>query len=89
MDATGIKLGVPDAAKIGALRTTNRGKNIQPNKIYNIMFSNPGFHVGLGQKVSVVIGDFKAEHMTVKGIRENLSVKKIDRDPVPIVKIEK
>lgn len=73
-DATGVKMAVPSAAKIGALRTTNRGHNIQANKIYNIMFANPAFHVKPGEKVSVVVGDFKAEHMTVRGVRDNLSV---------------
>jgi hypothetical protein len=75
-EATGVKMAVPNAAKIGALRTTNRGHNIQANKIYNIMFANPAFHVKPGQKVSVVVGDFKAEHMTVRGVRDNLSISK-------------
>jgi hypothetical protein len=60
-----VKLAVPSGAKVGALRTTNRGRNIKPDKIYTIMFANPGFHVKPGQKVSVVIGDFKVEHLTV------------------------
>lgn len=64
-ELTGVKLGVPSAAKVGSLRTTNRGANIKPDKIYTILFSNPGFHVKPGQKVSVVIGDFRAEHLTV------------------------
>ncbi len=64
-EETGVKLAVPTAAKVGALRTTNRGKNIKPDKIYAIMFSNPGAQVKPGQKVSVVIGDFKVEHLTV------------------------
>ena len=62
---SGVKLAVPSAAKVGALRTTNRGHNVKPGKIYNIMFANPGFHVKPGQKVSVVIGDFKVEHLIV------------------------
>ena len=74
-EVTGVKMAVPSAAKVGALRTTQRGPNIQPNKIYNIMFANPAFHVKPGEKVSVVVGDFKAEHLTVRGARENLSVR--------------
>ncbi len=65
-ERSGVKLAVPTAAKVGALRTTNRGHNIKPGKIYNIMFANPGFHVKPEQRVSVVIGDFKVEHLTVK-----------------------
>lgn len=66
-EASGVRLGVPSAAKVGALRTTNRGHNIKPGKIYTIMFANPGFHVRPGQKVSVVAGDFRIEHLTVRG----------------------
>ncbi len=73
-ESTGVKLAVPTAAKIGALRTTNRGHNVKAGKIYNIMFSNSGFQVQPGQKVSVVSGDFRAEHLTVRGAREYLSV---------------
>jgi hypothetical protein len=75
-EASGVKLAVPTAAKVGALRTTNRGHNIQAGKIYNIMFSNPGFHVQLGQKVTVAAGDFKVEHLTVRGARANLRIDK-------------
>jgi hypothetical protein len=64
-EKTGAKLGVPTAAKVGALRTTNRGGNIKAGKIYAIMFSNLGAQVKPGQKVSVVIGDFKVEHLRV------------------------
>jgi hypothetical protein len=64
-EKSGVKLAVPSAAKVGALRTTNRGHNVKSGKIYNIMFANPGYHVKQGQKVSIVIGDFKVEHLTV------------------------
>ncbi len=73
-ESTGVKLAVPTAAKIGALRTTNRGHNVKVGKIYNIMFSNPGFQVKPGQKVSVVSGDFRVEHLTVRGASEYLSI---------------
>jgi len=64
-EQSGVKLGVPTAAKVGALRTTNRQGNIKNGKIYNIMFSNPGAQVKPGQKVAVVAGEFKVEHLTV------------------------
>lgn len=66
-EETGVKLAVPTAAKVGALRTTNRQGNIKNGKIYNIMFSNPGSKVKPGQKVAVVAGEFKVEHLTVRG----------------------
>ena len=66
-EQTGVKLAVPSAAKVGALRTTNRQGNIKNGKIYNIMFSNPGSQIKPGQKVAVVAGDFRVEHLTVRG----------------------
>lgn len=61
-----VKLPVPMAAKVGALRPTNRGKNIKPDKNYYMIFGNPDSYLKPGQKVSVVIGDFRAEHLTVQ-----------------------
>ena len=59
------KLPIPMAAKVGAFRATNRGNNIKPNTKYYMVFGNPDAHVKSGDKVTMVIGDFKAEHMTV------------------------
>ena len=64
-EKSNIKLPVPMAAKIGAFRPTNRGKNIKADKIYYMLFGNPDRHVKTGEKVSVVIGDFKVEHLVV------------------------
>lgn len=65
VEKSNAKLPVPMAAKVGAFRPTNRGKNIKPNKIYYMVFGNPDAHVKSGEKVTLVIGDFKAEHLTV------------------------
>ncbi|MGD2083167.1 MAG: hypothetical protein PVF91_09385 [Chromatiales bacterium] len=65
-DGTSIRLPVPMAAKVGAFRPTNRGANIKGDKTYYMLFANPDNYVRLGQKVSVVIGDFRAEHLTVQ-----------------------
>jgi hypothetical protein len=65
-EGTNVKLPVPVGEKVGAFRTTNRGKNIQSGKDYYMMFANPDSYVRPGQRVSVVIGDFRAEHMTLR-----------------------
>jgi len=59
---SGSKLGVPSSPKVGSLRQKTR----QPiaGKIYFILFGNPGV-VKPGGKVTVVIGDFKAENLIV------------------------
>jgi len=65
-DKSDIKLPVPMAPKVGAFRPTNRGKNIKADKTYYMVFANPDSYVKPGEKVSVVIGDFRAENLTVK-----------------------
>lgn len=60
-----IKLPVPEAAKVGAFRPTNRGRNIHSDKSYYIIFANPDNYVKAGETVSVVIGDFRVENLTV------------------------
>ena len=64
-ERSNIKLPVPMAAKVGAFRPTNRGKNIKADKTYYMIFGNPDRHVKVGEKVTVVIGDFKVEHLMV------------------------
>lgn len=65
-DKSDIKLPVPMAPKVGAFRPTNRGKNIKADKTYYMVFANPDSYVKSSEKVSVVIGDFRAENLTVK-----------------------
>jgi len=65
-DRAHIKLPVPMAPKVGAFRPTNRGKNIKADKTYYMVFGNPDSFVKAGEKVSVIIGDFRAEKLTVQ-----------------------
>ena len=62
--ASGKKLIVPSMPKIGALRPTA----IKPeaNRVYFILFSNPGDLVKKGSQVSIVIGNFKIEDLMVE-----------------------
>ena len=61
--ASNAKLMVPNPPKVGPLRNSNKP---QANKIYFMFFGNPGKFVKAGNKVTVVIGDFKAENLTVE-----------------------
>ncbi|MCG8015613.1 MAG: hypothetical protein JAY97_05315 [Candidatus Thiodiazotropha sp. 'RUGA'] len=65
VEKSNAKLPIPMAAKVGAFRPTNRGMNIKSNKTYYMVFGNPDAHVKSGEKVTMVIGDFKAENLTV------------------------
>jgi len=62
-EATGAKFLVPESPKVGALRTTRPPR---ADRNYFIIFVNPGSYVKKGAKVTVVIGDFKAEHLIVE-----------------------
>lgn len=62
-EATGARFLVPESPKVGALRTTRPPKE---GKNYFIIFVNPGRYVKAGNKVSVVIGEFKVEHLVVE-----------------------
>ncbi|MBI5557639.1 MAG: hypothetical protein HY885_08375 [Deltaproteobacteria bacterium] len=62
--ASGVKLAVPTTPKIGALRQTTGEP--QAGKIYFCLFANSGSHVKAGSKVTVVMGDFRAENLVVE-----------------------
>ena len=64
-ERTDIQLPLAMSTKVGAFRPTNRGKNIKADKNYYMLFGNPDRHVKVGEKVSVIIGDFKVEHLIV------------------------
>lgn len=59
----GRKLRVPVTSKLGPLRQS--AKHVQEDRNYFMFFANPGRHVKKGDKVSVVIGDFKVSNLTV------------------------
>ena len=59
---SGKVLAVPDTAKLGPLRNSNTP---QEGKIYWMFFGNAGKLVKKGDKVTVVIGDFKVENLVV------------------------
>jgi hypothetical protein len=61
--ASGKVLAVPNTAKIGPLRNSY---NPQKGRIYWMFFGNRGGLVKAGSKVTVVIGDFKAENLVVE-----------------------
>jgi hypothetical protein len=60
---SGAKFLVPKSPMIGAMRTTGKPR---PNRNYFILFANPGQYVKSGNKVTVVIGDFRAENLVVE-----------------------
>ena len=59
---TGARLAVPAMENIGELRQT---ATPLPGRTYFVIFGNPGKLVQPGDRVSIVIGDFKAEDVIV------------------------
>jgi hypothetical protein len=67
VEKSGAKLGVPFTQKAGSLRSAvSSPDQIQVGRNYSAVFANPGVHVHQGDKVSVIIGDFRAEHVAVQ-----------------------
>ena len=60
--ATGKSLYVP-STKAGQMRST--GQKLAAGKTYTALFTNSGKLVKPGSKVTIVIGDFRAEDLTV------------------------
>ena len=61
--ASGAQMFIPSSPKVGAMRSS--GKTILPNRVYFVIFANPACYIKAGNKVTVVIGDFRAEDLPV------------------------
>ena len=57
-------MSVPTTPTVGSLRQTG----IKPliNRTYFVLFANPGRQIKAGDKVTVVIGDFRAADLIVE-----------------------
>jgi hypothetical protein len=62
-EGSGAHFYVPNPPTIGSLRTT---RPPQEDRVYFIIFGNPGKYIKPGSRVTVVVGDFKAENLTVQ-----------------------
>ena len=63
-EKSGARFMVPNPAKVGPLRATTRKS--EAGRRYYIMFANPGKYVQQGDLVTVVVGEHRFEHLTVK-----------------------
>lgn len=66
VQGSGEKLAVPSYPKVGPLRQTTRFGDPKPGKVYYILFSIPAKNVKPGDKVTVVVGDFRVENLVVQ-----------------------
>lgn len=63
-EATGARFAVPSSPKIGPLRQMPR--NPEAGRNYFMFFANPGKFVQVGDRVTVVIGTIRFEHIQVE-----------------------
>lgn len=61
---TGTKLLVPQAPKLGSMRQTSFA--VKPDRNYFIVFANPSQIVEAGDRVSIVVGDFRTGQLAVQ-----------------------
>jgi hypothetical protein len=61
-EATGIRLAVPAMEKVGELRS---GSVPEADRTYFMVFGNPGKLVKSGSRVTLVVGNFRAENLIV------------------------
>jgi hypothetical protein len=64
IEETGRMLQVPVSSKLGPLRQSPKYAKNDTN--YFMFFANPGRAVKAGDKVTIVIGDFRVEHLVVE-----------------------
>jgi len=62
-EATGRRLHVPVPAKVGPLKSSG---NVVDDRVYFVMFANPGRAVRSGDRVTITMGDFHARHLAVR-----------------------
>ena len=67
VEKNGAVLEIPFTQKLGSLRSTVRSSNmVREDTNYLALFANPGKHVKPGDKVTLVIGNFIAENISVQ-----------------------
>jgi hypothetical protein len=67
VEKTGAVFQVASSPKIGALRATVRTEEmVKQDRIYGTLFANPGRYVKTGDRVTVVMGEMKVEHLVVQ-----------------------
>jgi hypothetical protein len=62
-EATGDRLNLPPIPKSGPLRET--ALNLEPGRQYSILIPNPAGRLKAGDRVTVVIGDFRASNLAI------------------------
>ena len=62
-EATGAAISLPNSPRTGSI--PQNPQKLEAGRTYSMGFPNPGGRFKSGSKVTVVIGNFRAEHLTV------------------------
>lgn len=63
-EASGARFAIPSSPKVGPMRQTTR--RIEAGRVYWMLFANPARFIKPGNRVTVVVGDTRVEHLTVE-----------------------
>lgn len=63
-EGSGLKVSVPAPPKIGPLRNT--GRSLVEGRTYFILFANPARKIQRGDRVTIVLGEHRIEHLIVQ-----------------------
>lgn len=63
-EASGAKFLIPSSPKVGPMRQTTRRP--EAGRIYWQLFANPAKYVKPGSQVTIVVGDYRLEHLVVE-----------------------
>jgi len=63
-EASGARFLIPSSPKVGPMRQTTRQP--EAGRIYWLLFANPAKYIKPGNQVTVVVGDYRLEHLVVE-----------------------
>jgi len=63
-EASGARFLIPSSPKVGPMRQTTRRP--EAGRSYWLLFANPAKYIKQGNQVTVVVGDYRLEHLVVE-----------------------
>jgi hypothetical protein len=63
-EASGARFLIPSSPKVGPMRQTTRRP--EAGRMYWLLFANPAKYIKPGNQVTVVVGDYRLEHLVVE-----------------------
>lgn len=64
--ASGRAVGVPNTAKVGPLRQTTKYGKPPADRVFFMLFANPGRFIEAGSELTLAVGDLRVENLIVR-----------------------